>query len=118
MLLRWEFCTTKKKPVHKVQKDAQYAEEKKPSQLTIIPNNTPITKSQTVMHTMILIIVIYSLLIRVSHETEMQCDDAPADTMPCIPECLFDEIDTQHEDQSADDHDRCRTASTSIITRK
>ena len=34
------------------------------SQLTTIPNKTPMTKSQTVMVTMILIIVMYSILPR------------------------------------------------------
>jgi hypothetical protein len=63
MLVRCEFCTTKKKP-SKVHESAHTgktgATKKRGSQLTTIPNSTPITKSHTVMQIIILTMVMYS----------------------------------------------------------
>jgi hypothetical protein len=65
-------------------------------QLTSMVKTTPLTKSQAVIITK----RVYELL----HITPMS-QSRPANPVSCIPQCLLDNINAEHEDQGADDHD-------------
>ena len=75
----------------------------------MIPNKTPMTKSQTVMQIMILTMVMYSVLVgrRSAQNPSKEIQSNPlADTMPSVPQSFLDEIDAKNEDQSSHKHDR------------
>lgn len=113
MLFRCEFCTTKKKPARKNMFHATVltCEKLFDAQLTIIPNRTPMTKSQTVMHTMMLTMVRYSVLhgktLYICLRGSVRTSFTPADPMPRIPECLLYKIETKDEDQCPYNHHSC-----------
>ena len=68
------------------------------------------TKSQTVMHTMMLAIVMYSDLCcheapRTSRASKLL--DAPIHPMSCVPQRLLDQVDTQYKNQRTHYHNGC-----------
>jgi hypothetical protein len=73
------------------------------SQLTTIPNNTPMTKSQAVITTIILAIVKYSDLMKEDYMREHQQNAnktcKPANTVSRIPQSFLDKIKTQYKDK-------------------
>lgn len=75
----------------------------------MMPNNTPMTKSQTVMQTMMLMIVIYSFLWRKeirSEQARIINRTVPARTMPGVPYSFLYKIKTKNENQSPNNHNR------------
>lgn len=77
----------------------------------MIPNKTPMTKSQTVMVTMILMMVIYSILsgFRITktalNPSIEHC--SPAHSVPRVPQRLLHKIDTKNKNKRTNNHDSC-----------
>ncbi len=78
-----------------------------------MPNRTPITKSHTVIQTIILIIVMYSDLknVDVIRDQKGRILDIqlPAHASSRVPYSFLDQIDTEHEYQCSDNHNSCES---------